>query len=339
MENNYIVYIHISPNNKKYIGLTSQKLENRWRNGKGYKNNTYFYRAIEKYGWDNFQHIIIARGLTEDEAKWLEVELIREWDTTNQEKGYNLTKGGEGTNGWTPSKETREKISKANKGLKRSEETKQKMSENRWDNSGENHPMFGLKGELNPNFGRKNTEETKQKMSENHWDCSGENNPMYGKHHSEETKEKISKANSEDNHPQARIIILLNTKEIFLTEKESAKKYNTYGSNISRCCNGKAKSAGKLKDGTPLVWMFYDEYLQITEEEVKRKLRDADTRVILLNTNEVFLTITEGAIKYNVQKSNITNCCKGKLKSAGKHPITGEKLIWIYYYNIEYRVL
>ena len=116
MENNYIVYMHISPNNKRYIGLTCQKPEYRWNNGKGYKHNEYFTNAINKYGWDNFEHIIIAKGLTEDEAKWLEIELIREWDSMNRDKGYNLTKGGEGANGLICSEETRKKISEANRG-------------------------------------------------------------------------------------------------------------------------------------------------------------------------------------------------------------------------------
>lgn len=264
--------MHISPSNKRYIGITKVKVENRWANGKGYRKQSYFYRAIEKYGWNNFEHIIIARGLTEDEAKWLEIELIREWDTTNRDKGYNLTLGGEGTNGWIPSKET------------------------------------------------------KQKMSENHWDCSGENNPNFGKPRSEETKKKLREKNG-------RQIILLNTKEIFLSIKEGAEKYNVSQANVFKCCKGKVKSVGKLEDGTPLVWMFYDEYLQITEEEIQKKLKDADTRIILLNTNEIILTTMDGSIRYNVPQSNITNCCRGKLKSAGKHPITGEKLVWMYYKN------
>ena len=97
--NNYCVYMHISPNDKRYIGLTCQKPEYRWCNGKGYKGNAYFMNAINKYGWDNFQHIIIAKGLTEDEAKWLETELIREWDTRNQSSGYNVLSGGQTTEG------------------------------------------------------------------------------------------------------------------------------------------------------------------------------------------------------------------------------------------------
>ena len=47
---NFCVYMHISPNNKRYIGLTSRKPEHRWNNGKGYKGNSYFTNAINKYG-------------------------------------------------------------------------------------------------------------------------------------------------------------------------------------------------------------------------------------------------------------------------------------------------
>ena len=63
MKNNYTVYMHISPSNKRYIGITSTKIEERWRNGKGYKHNKHFTNAINKYGWDNFEHIIIAKDL------------------------------------------------------------------------------------------------------------------------------------------------------------------------------------------------------------------------------------------------------------------------------------
>ena len=44
----YIVYEHISPSNKRYIGITCQTPEQRWRNGEGYKGSTAFYNAIKK---------------------------------------------------------------------------------------------------------------------------------------------------------------------------------------------------------------------------------------------------------------------------------------------------
>ena len=58
--NDYIVYMHISPSNKKYIGITKQEPNRRWRNGQGYKGQV-FYNAIEKYGWKNIQHIIVEK--------------------------------------------------------------------------------------------------------------------------------------------------------------------------------------------------------------------------------------------------------------------------------------
>lgn len=188
--NSYCVYMHISPSNKKYIGITKQKPEWRWNNGRGYKNNQHFTNAINKYGWDNFQHIIIARGLTEDEAKWLEIELIRVNNTTVSEYGYNNTLGGEGGNG------------------------------NRvW-------------------LGKHHTDESKRKISESQ---KGENNSMYGK-------------GGKDN-PRAKSVICLTTKRIFFTAIDGADYYNVLRQSIGKCCKGKIKSAGK-HNGQKLVWRY-----------------------------------------------------------------------------------
>ena len=111
--NGYTVYLHISPDGKRYYGTTKQSVNRRWRNGKGYnKRQERFWEAIQKYGWDNIQHIIVARGLTKEEAYWLEIELIKEWDTTNRDKGYNIAKGGYSANGRITSEETKKKLSK-----------------------------------------------------------------------------------------------------------------------------------------------------------------------------------------------------------------------------------
>lgn len=112
--NNYVVYVHINrTNGKRYYGITSIKPEQRWKNGRGYKAQ-HFARAIDKYSWDGFDHIIIARNLTEDEAKWLEVEMIAAHNTTDKRYGYNMTSGGDGCS--KPcSEETKAKIRLGNK--------------------------------------------------------------------------------------------------------------------------------------------------------------------------------------------------------------------------------
>ena len=59
------VYVYTNKvNGKKYVGQTCQPIEYRANNGRGYKRCVYFYRAIEKYGWDNFSCNILLENLT-----------------------------------------------------------------------------------------------------------------------------------------------------------------------------------------------------------------------------------------------------------------------------------
>lgn len=119
----YLVYKHTNKvNGLVYIGITCQKPERRWQNGRGYIENEYFWEDIEKYGWDGFDHEILYSGLSETQAVVLEVSLIAYYDLTNREKGYNKSEGGDIV----------------------SEESRRKMSES---HKGEKNPMYG-KGEL-----------------------------------------------------------------------------------------------------------------------------------------------------------------------------------------------
>lgn len=52
-------------------------------------------------------------------------------------------------------------------------------------------------------------------------------------------------------------------------------------------------------------------------------------KVICLTTGEIFGTIKEGADKYNISPKNISKCIHERQKTAGKNPITGERLTWI----------
>lgn len=93
-EANQCVYMHISPTGKRYIGRCACP-RTRWRsNGSGYKYNSLFWADIQQYGWDNFEHIILAENLDKTTATQLESELIHQYKTIYPENGYNQLTGG-----------------------------------------------------------------------------------------------------------------------------------------------------------------------------------------------------------------------------------------------------
>lgn len=92
--NNYSVYMHTTPNQKRYIGITGKDPKKRWNGGSGYYYNREFHKAIKTYGWNNIKHQVLFQNLSKEEAEQKERELIAKYDTTNPNKGFNYTKGG-----------------------------------------------------------------------------------------------------------------------------------------------------------------------------------------------------------------------------------------------------
>jgi len=91
---NYSVYMHVSPNEKLYIGMT-QDIEQRYGyNGNGYREQPGFHDAIKKYGWGNLDHAVIASDLSKEEAEEREHDAIVTLNT--HEDGYNRNDGGSG---------------------------------------------------------------------------------------------------------------------------------------------------------------------------------------------------------------------------------------------------
>lgn len=130
MDKTWTVYVHKNKTNgKRYVGITSKpKPEHRWNSGRGYSENSYFYAAIQKYGWNGFEHIILATGMDEESAKIAECNLIKFWNTKDRLFGYNMTTGGDGTPGYHPSEETRAKLSCVRRKENLSEETLRRRS-------------------------------------------------------------------------------------------------------------------------------------------------------------------------------------------------------------------
>ena len=97
---------------------------------------------------------------------------------------------------------------------------------------------------------------TKNKMSENHREQIRENNHMYGKHHTEESKRKMSKANS-----KPVVQINPNTNEVKVWESATvAERIMGFShSKINECCRGKRKSHKGYK------WMYLEDYEKLNE--------------------------------------------------------------------------
>ena len=176
------------------------------------------------------------------------------------------------------SQEQREKISKKQKeryasgiqhpflGRTHSEETKEKISKNHIDVSGKN----------NPNFDKHMTEESKQKLSKkNSEHFKGEGNPFFGKHHSKETKEKISQKNT--------------------------------GRKLSQ-----------------------EVRQQMSSSRTGEKSRRAK-KVLCKETNEIFISVKEASEQKRIDKSSIAACCRGEYSQAGGYH-------WSYYNKEENNV-
>lgn len=165
----YTVYMHKTPSDKYYIGITSKiNPKERWRNGKGYSCNKYFEKAIKKYGWNNIEHIILYKNLIEQEAKQKEIELIAKYKSSNVLYGYNLSTGGETSKGY---KHTEEQIKKQKTNRKLpiyTDETRKKMSDSaklKWKKEEyRNNIIKKMKGRPSPNKGRKFDEDFKNKI-------------------------------------------------------------------------------------------------------------------------------------------------------------------------------
>lgn len=228
--NSYIVYMHITPSNKKYIGITYRSPKKRWgSNGCGYKGQA-FENAINKYGWDNIEHKILFSNLSKEEAEEKEIYLISKYNTTNSKYGYNVSNGGSSVGKFT--EETKKKISNSklgtipwNKGIPRTEEEKRKMSLSH---------IGKTKGKNNANYGKKLSKEHIQKML----DARKGKDPYWkGKHLTREAKKKLSESHSKK-------IIRIEDNKIYNSIKQASKELEISSTAICNCLKGKTQRAG-----------------------------------------------------------------------------------------------
>lgn len=194
-ERKWCVYCHTNKyNGKKYFGITSKKPEYRWQHGNGYQGNEHFWRAIQKYGWDEgFVHEVLFYGLNIETAAKIEQAFIKQYKTNDYNYGYNKTSGGDRIANFTISEETRQKMIASHSGennswlgRKHRPESKQKMSASKVGkykgiNSWNSKPVFSP--ELNEIFFSQTMVKSKYNISSKHiGDCCSGKRKYCGKH-------------------------------------------------------------------------------------------------------------------------------------------------------------
>ena len=248
MQNTYTVYKHTNQiNNKVYIGITKQNINNRWgHQGKGYINCTAFYRAIQKYGWDHFDHEILATELTKEEACKQEKELIQQYQSNNPEYGYNISPGGAtGPTDFTKMTEWANKNKKFGIDNKNSKRVKCKetgdifgslQEAERWSGAGHGKITMYCQGQRNHAGTHPITGEPLT------WELVDQDTP-------------VSIICNERTRPVKSIkpIYCITTNTVYVSGADAAKAVGLKSaSGILRCCYGERKTAGGLE------WKFFE---------------------------------------------------------------------------------
>lgn len=211
-----------------YVGITSRQPELRWQNGTAYKRNPHFNSAIQKYGWNSFDHIILHTNLSADKARQYETLYITQLNLCDKNYGYNMTLGGEGITGYTFTDEQKKRMSENNKGERNP----------CYGRSGASHPMFGRRGSDNPNFGRKATESQRLNMS------VSRKGMKFSDSHIQHMKDSAKRGGA--HHGSVAVVMCSTSGEIikrFTSVAEASEYSGANPSNIVKCCKNKIKSS------------------------------------------------------------------------------------------------
>lgn len=139
-------------NGKKYVGITSRSIEERFEDHKSrarcYQRGNRLYSAMRKYGVDNFTVSLIVQVDNEDDVRELETQHIKQLDS--YKNGYNCNLGGHGNLVLTD--EIKEKIGNANRGRVINKEGRKRMSQAKLGDSScaVNFGAYTNKGRKNP---------------------------------------------------------------------------------------------------------------------------------------------------------------------------------------------
>jgi group I intron endonuclease len=226
-------------NGKVYVGQTVQSLRARikdHRNSVSKHPQLALYRAFTKYGFETFDWEVIEHATSKGKLDEKERRFIEQYRSVNARYGYNMTFGGEGGK---HTEEVKLKISASNKGRRKSESERKKLSDSL---------MGKYTKEKASWWGRRHTEEEKQKISEAQ---RGAKNHNFGKKASLETRRKKSEAIRGEKHWNHKRVVNLDSGEVFVSAMHAREKTGIDNSLIGKCCKGQRRSAGGFR------WAFW----------------------------------------------------------------------------------
>jgi group I intron endonuclease len=324
-EHLYRVYIHVNKINQKvYVGQTKEKnIKKRWGNdGIGYKTQDRFWRAIQKYGWDNFEHLIITDWITKEKANKIEIAVISLFNSTDKNYGYNISQGGNGPTG-----------------VLCTDEKKQLLSD-----------MFS--GSRNPFYGKQHTNDIKNMLSEIRsipvvqLDLNG---VFITEHKNAKEASKITGAeytsilkccankdhcNSAggylwmymDDYKQGKLkqyhnnhlkqVVQLDMRGNFIAEydsiKSASKATGVCDTGIISCCNGTYQYSGGF------LWKYKENYNPCNQYVyINTRLHPVVQFDLYGNIIGEYVSVKDAKQKTGIPSSNISRCCSHNAKTAG----------------------
>ena len=229
--------------------------------------------------------------MSKEEAEEEEIKLISMYKSNQRKYGYNIENGGNSIG--KHSDETNKKIGIANSGKHPSEEARMKMS-------------LSHKGQPSSWKGKHPSEETREKMRMAK--IGKQRGPI-----SVETKMKKSKP-----------VICIETGKIYYGTTEAERQTGISNKQISKVCLGKQKKAGNYH------WKYVSEVGETIREELRTSIYENDIKhlseehkkklskpIRCVETNTIYYGSHEAEKQTGISHSNITQVCKGRVKTAG----------------------
>lgn len=280
----WCIYKHTNKiNGKVYIGQTkfSKDANLRWKDGDGYSPLYPFGRAIEKYGWDNFDHEIIESNLaTVEEANEREIYWIEYYHSyTGDPKcnGYNATKGGDNRD------HLGKKVCQLNKDtyeiVKKWESISEAAAAVKADHRSIQRACIG-----------------EYRIVSNYCWC-------YEDDYSLDWTLRV------DN--DKIVVICEETQQEYISINEASRQTGITPSGISKCCRKLQETAGGFH------WKY--KYIEVSEPLTPQmRITEVCRPIVCYEDGMEFPSSAEAARHYNLDASAITKCCKGKLMTTGE---------------------